>query len=286
MAKPGISKYVKLNDSKWLEKQYLGNFRSLNHIARESGCTASSVRSALLRFGIKLRSKSEGQRLRYGKEDFFQINKDVIDGCLLGDACLRKMNKYSNDSLPLFLKKNLYHDHILLVASLLFGQNHTDRIREVRSYHGYGLAGNAKSMFSLSSLTHPELEPFYQRWYPRTNDFHKVVPEDIAISPTMLLHWFMDDGYSYWVSYKNDKQRYLRVEFATQSFNKPELDFLAESILNILGLRMAVRLHKRHGEIRGTGYEMHVQQKDVPKFFEVIGPCPVPSLAYKWKIPS
>lgn len=35
---------------------------------------------------------------------------------------------------------------------------------------------------------------------------------------------------------------------------------------------------------RGTGWRIFLPQSQAQKFFSIIGPCPVPSMEYKWKI--
>ena len=108
-------------------------------------------------------------------------------------------------------------------------------------------------------------------------------------TPTVLLHWFLDDGYSYIVNrkYKNPKwnKRKVRVLFSTQSFQKEELELLAKKILDNLGLKVYVRFHRRNGKVLGTGYELELSEKksNITLFYDIIGPPPVPSLAYKWK---
>ncbi len=280
--------FKELNDRQWLYARYAVQKLSLKEIAAQLGIPeqCSRIRYALMKNGIRVRKKGEGQRIWHrhqGTEDHFIFNKSVIAGCLLGDGGFKIQNPRSNDSCPAFCKGNINFDHVLYVANLLFSKNGDNRIFKTENGAGFD---NGSAMFRFSTLTHPCLMDWYRSWYPDWNDYKKVIPSNLELDQTALLHWFMDDGYSYWASHKNGKRKYLRVEFATQCFNKFELELLADSILNVLNIRMAVRFHQRHGKICGTGCEMHVQQKDVPAFFEVIGPCPVPSLAYKWKIPS
>lgn len=48
-------RYVLLQDHNWLERKYLGEGKAMGEIAEELGCDPVSVRSALIRFGIKKR---------------------------------------------------------------------------------------------------------------------------------------------------------------------------------------------------------------------------------------
>lgn len=276
-----ITKYKELGDESWLREHYLDKKLSLNQIAELVGCKYGGVRNAIVRKNIPLRSRGEGLR-NNPNEDFFVFDKSVVEGALLGDGSLKKQNKESADSYPVFCKGNKNYDHVLYVANLLFSKNAKDRIGESNSESDFGKS----NMFRLSSLTHSELIPLFLDWYPESNGYEKLVPESIEITASVLLHWFLDDGYSYWITAKK-KYRYLRVQFATQSFQKDELDLLSEKINAIFGLKFYPRLHERHGEIKGSGYFMELSQAQNMDFFDVIGPCPteIPSMAYKWKLP-
>jgi hypothetical protein len=35
----------------------------------------------------------------------------------------------------------------------------------------------------------------------------------------------------------------------------------------------------------GTGWRIKIPQAQARLFFDILGPCPVPEMAYKWKIP-
>ncbi len=122
--------------------------------------------------------------------------------------------------------------------------------------------------------------------YPKENNFKKLVPRDIIINPTVLLHWFLDDGFS---TLRDRNQEYLNkgwkqrtkqviVGFCSESFSKEDNEFLANEIAKI-GIGCYV------GKCNsGTGYRIFINQKDTNKFFAIIGPPPVKSLEYKWKI--
>lgn len=269
-----LSRYPLLNDGDWLRQTYEGG-KSLEQIAGIVGATNHGVvRKSLIRFGIPIRSKGDGQRLRYNKTDNFVLNLPVIEGCLLGDGYFKSENKISGDSAPVFGKRNIFRDHVDFVAAKIFGTESGQRVK-LRT-------NNGKQIYELSTLSHPELLPLYRKWYPPENGYRKVIPPDITLTPDTLLHWFLDDGYSYMV--QKGPYRYIRIEFACQSFLPEELRILAEHIKAQFGLVIYPRLHKRNGAVRGTGMEMHLSQSSARDFFKIIGPPPVVSLAYKWKV--
>ena len=284
----GKSFYEKLNDYEWMYQTYVIEGKSTIDIAKLSGAkSCATVKQSLERLKIPIRSLTEGHLCKRDINYKFNIDRQVIDGCLLGDAFLSISKGATTKDYPKFGKNNIYYDHQKCVGEILFGKNWRDRVREYpnKRFEQY----HCKNIFSMRGLVDKNLSPFYDRWYPEWNEYKKVIPEDIEIDGTLLLHWFLDDGYSYVVNrkYKNPKynKRKIRIEFATQSFLQEELEMFSKKIYNKLGLIIKPRFHQRNGEVAGTGFEMCLAEtKDqVSLFYDIIGPCPVPSMQYKWK---
>lgn len=279
-------KYQQLGDSNWLRTKYCEQKLSFSAIANLVGCKWHSVRSACLRHNVPIRTRGEGLRnaRRWG-EDYFVFNGSVINGCLLGDGGLSCQNRKSDDSFPTFTVSTIHYDHAMWIAKQLFVQKPEARVKERISK---GLSPNG-SIFRVTTITHDNLVPVFQSWYPKANGFKKIIPEDIEINETLLLHWYLGDGYSYMVTRKKCKNPLrVRVQFATQSFQKDELEMLCEKVKAKFGIKLYPRFHQRYGQIKGTGYHVELSEKidQAVLFFSLIGPPPVASLAYKWKIPE
>lgn len=268
--------YPLLNNERWLVQKYEVEKLSLEDIQKLVGCkNHNSVRQALERFGRPIRNNSEGQtRLR--EDDGFVLDREIIDGCLLGDGMLKKWDKRSNVSLPVFRKKNKFYDHILWVGSLLFANGPEKRIEEKQGK----LREKRFPIFILTSLTHDSLRSFFERWYPAATDYQKVVPHDIDLTPTTLLHWFLDDGSTSW---RPDRSNSVRLTFCSESFTEDDNEFLSKSINRRYALRAKVSPTNS-----GTGWRIKIPESKVADFFDIIGPCPsqVSSMAYKWKLPG
>lgn len=107
-------KYPILNDRDWLYARYWVDCMSTRQIASMVGCKdCNSVRQALIRFDIPVRNVSDGITVLNTP---INVNKSVIDGCLLGDAYMRIWNKSSPISNPYFAKTNKYLDHVVYVG--------------------------------------------------------------------------------------------------------------------------------------------------------------------------
>lgn len=269
-------KYPLLDNEKWLREKYEQNKASLNDIAVLAGAkNHNSVRQALTRFGVDIRNISEGLTANR-EDDGFIIDEEVIAGCLLGDGYLQKHNKQSEDSYPNFQKKNIYYDHMEFVGKILFKDKWEDRVKSGNRL----LNGKRFSHFQMRSLTHKKLMPIYKKWYPESNNFIKVVPSDIPMTKTVLLHWFLDDGYSSLRKRKdcNQKKKQVVLGLCSECFSKEDQQMLCDKMKDRWGL-IANPCYCHNG----TGYMIKISQSQAPKFFDIIGPPPVPSLAYKWK---
>lgn len=271
-------KYPKLNDRNWLNQKYIVEKLSTGEIAKLLGIKVSnSVRQALIRHEITVRNVSDGLTCRR-KSDGFELNQhslEVIQGCLLGDGMLKVWNKESDNSFPSFRKKNKNYDHVKYVAEELSVD--IGRIKpESRLCNG-----RQCSSFAFSTLSYRELLPLLRKWYPK----HKIVPKDLELTPTVLLHWFLDDGSTSWRNRKYPKgwkQRKKQVvtSFSSESFTKQENQTLCRQMRDNFGIKASVTPVSF-----GTGWRIRVAQSNTQQFFEVLGHSPVASLEYKWKIP-
>jgi hypothetical protein len=283
-ARPRISKkYELLNDKEWLIRKYEDEKLSTIEIGKlVGGASCAQVANFLRKCGIRVRTKSEGHTCDREDNDGFILNKSVITGCLLGDGGLKAHNRESDDSYPVFGKSNIYYDHICYVAQLIFGEKWPNRVRERMQIDGFSASKeHPRRIFIFRSLTHKELMPLFRSWYPPHNGFKKVIPENIEVDETVLLHWFLDDGYS---CRRKNRDHKVYAAFSTMCFERDEQEMLCEKIKNKFGLRFKVSYHQRYGVVKGTGWEIIVPQSQTPAFFEIIGSCPVNSLQYKWKI--
>lgn len=217
--------------------------------------------------------------IRNRVDDGLILDKSVIDGCLLGDMGLKSNNPKSDGAYPYLEKTNIGYDHILYVAKKLFSVNPENRIRFRQRDHETDR--KRQNQFTFSSLGHKELLSYYKRWYPKWNNYKKVIPDDIEITPDFMLHWFMDDGCSCW----NKKKTFCeKIDFATYCFLPDQIEKLNKKIKKSSGVIFIIRHSKYSG---GTGYFMDAYRKEnIKKFFDFIGSCPVPSMAYKWKPPG
>ena len=180
-------KFPVLNDSKWLYRKYVEEGWSAIKIARHVGAKSSnSVRQRLLRFNIPIRSYREAQI--YGKErPKLKATKSFIDGHLLGDGFLRGYNMEGGLSAPYYAQKSCSEEYCQWVAQRTIEGSASHYISEEKSV----LRGKEHLSYVFRTPSYDRLKSYYKRWYTEKG---KRIPEDISITPGLLLQWFMDDG--------------------------------------------------------------------------------------------
>ncbi len=96
----------------------------------------------------------------------------------------------------------------------------------------------------------------YKEWYPNGT---KIVPRNLQITPTILLHWFIGDG-----SY-NDTE----ISFSTHSFPPNDVDWLVYLLNKTLGIKSHWRYDKSSPN-NDQPFLVIGRQRDRQIFFEYI----------------
>lgn len=254
-------------DAAKVVKLYSIDKKSLKEICNIYNITSNNtIRQILIRHNISLRNVSQSLTVN---NDPVNLNWNVIIGSLLGDAGLSCYNRYSENSYPAFYKKNKYYDHVVYVARHFYNNYKNYIAEETRRGNVY---------FKFKTSVNFEFKSLYKQWYPVSNNFVKVVPINLELNPQILLHWFLDDGSTSWRH--QTKSKSVRLTFSSESFEYMDQFRLSEMINDQFKIKAKLTPVKT-----GFGWRIKILNESVEKFFDLIGPCPVPNLCYKWKLP-
>lgn len=269
-----MKKFVHENLNKeWLYQKYIIENLTCKEIGDLIGCERHRISRDLKFYGIEIRKAIEASLNKYKRR--FINNKEIIDGIILGDGCLWKTERFNG------------------ATQLIISQINKDLVEYIRDsvapdckvymrpgrpylYKNETLYGKDAYKIQISSL---DLNDYFYRWYKNKI---KVVPKDLVITPTLVLHWFCGDGSTSYLSGRNRS----RLVLCTHGFSHEEVIFLQRVMKNVcnLGIYKSNKI-KKNGEF---GYYLaSINTEEIRKFFNYIGPCPkeVPSLEYKWKVP-
>jgi hypothetical protein len=192
------------------------------------------------------------------------ISKDlaeIIDGTLLSDAGLE-----TTSINPRFYFKQSwkYSEYVRLIASK-FGLE-----SKIRFVHG-------KTCLDcrFKTISSPDLLPYYNKWYI---DGIKVIPKDLEITRSMLLHEYLGDGYIRKEQSKNGEKEYQHAVLCTDCFAESDLELFIQKLKEV-GIESYIKHHKYNPRKHPR---VCIRRRSMDKFFEYIGECPVKCFEYKW----
>jgi hypothetical protein len=161
-------------------------------------------------------------------EQLTDIQKQILNGHLLGDGCLTKP-KICSGSNAFFQINRTIRDHIYLMWSVYHFQNFIYE-NGVSTKKCFKPKYNKEYYFSSLATKNDQIfTEYYHQWYPNNK---KIIPSDLILTPLTIAVWFADDGYA---RYSNGSSGLM---FATQGFSSSEVDFLSQQLQNKYGLKI------------------------------------------------
>lgn len=234
----------------------------------EFACTSGQVKNALRRSGVIMRPFGLGRPQK--SIPLSPATLRMVDGMLLGDGHLVAIKPpLVNSGFAMHVSAE-HNDFVGWVASYF--------LRDNIPFNKHTKPNSWPGSFAcvLSTAKTKQFTVIRKRWYPTGL---KIIPADLCLYPETVLAWYLGDG---------TLHSHAGVTLCTNGFLQPDVELLQQLLLGV-GIRSNLKLHKR-----GSSGFSAVEKVDpllyVPRgngnlraFFDFIGPCPVPSLAYKWQ---
>ena len=115
----------------------------------------------------------------------------------------------------------------------------------------------------------------YRKWYILETG-KKIVPKDLRLTPTILLHWFIGDG-----SVMRYGVKGTGIALFTLNFSKEDVQFLAERLELDLKIPFKIRKVLKKSNTLITYWILVIYSKDnINKFYSVINQADQDSLKY------
>ncbi len=191
------------------------------------------------------------------------VQREVLVGILLGDACLETQN--AGRSYRLKIEQGIAHadyvQHLYLV------------LRDWVLSPPRPKQGQTKGVTTLNlafqTVSHLELSLYGQLFY---RERRKIVPDNIGelLTARGLAYWFMDDG-----SMKSSESK--GVLFNTHAFSSDDVNRLVE-ILKGFDLRAQMRR-------QSDGIQIYVSGASYERFVELVDPYVIEAMRYKVPLP-
>lgn len=192
-------------------------------------------------------------------------HKQIIDGMLLSDGSLYK---FATPALTLTTIHKAFAEHF---QTILPFSSRIDFTPASTRHRKDGKIISCKPLYFYKSHVDCSLHYFYNRWY---ND-KKVIPVNLVITPSVLLYWFLGDGFS--LVYPGT-QKLHTIGLSTNGFTLEENEHLSE-LLKVAhpNLKALVKPHM------GSHRLMFTTQKAMGAFYDFVDSCPIECFLYKWK---
>lgn len=190
--------------------------------------------------------------------------REYVDGFLLGDGGLQIDNRSKQKKA----RARCGLEHKEFCEYLIgFFKDYEISVRKQKDHHmkqGFRWDGNTRYK--------KELYHEFLRWYPEINGKRlKQVPDDVVISPTSVMIWYLGDGS---VVHPQDESR-IMLRLSTDGFEQSGVDLLVD-ILKDRGI-------KCH---RNNDNRIQIKARGIPAFFQYIGrESPIKCYDYKFNLP-
>lgn len=179
---------------------------------------------------------------------------EVINGCLLSDGCITKTIRAKN---YYFTHSSIHESYSnLLIQELRIPLHKNVKPAGIQTI--IGRKYKCSESFEIRSPNSPTFTKMRSKWY----DENKIIPSDIEITPTCLLHWYLGDG-----SINGN----IGLKLCTQGFTIKDNNYLIQKLNK---LDFCAKL--------GYDNQIFVPNKRVYEFLNFIGPPPLDCFAYKW----
>jgi hypothetical protein len=247
-----MGEYLKIGENLYTNKKHHYIIKSCEYCESDFFCRKDKIKK-------KTCNPTCYQSLleRNNTYEITDYTNDIIIGSLLSDGCVNNTNNGKN---YFWTQTCVNEDYI----NYLIDETNLDLHKFTKPSNKFistnGKTYTAKKAFVFKSKASVTFTKYREDWYPNGV---KIVPKNIKITPTVLLHWYLGDGYI------SDE---CGITLCTDSFDKESLTFLLYELENI-GLLPHLNYLKNR---------IIIPNKRVIEFLTYIGECPVKSFDYKW----
>ena len=272
--------YTNVLTKEFFEKHYIEERKSMIELVEmlkaqypDLKISRSTLHKYCQRVGVPIRDKSEARRnwdpdpLDWTRSFETEELIEWIDGFLLGDGNISP----SNSSEAARVQCTQEHEEFTTyqMTKFLAYKPFVNKVEHKKSKNnspGFYWDGKTK--------IHPDLYKHYLRWYPTDNVSGKRVkqpPDDVRITPTSVMVWYLGDG-----SIVETSKNCLSLRLSTDSFDPRKVEFLSSKLRE-----RSIACH------RSNDNRIYVEAEGIPAFFDYIGrKSPVSCYSYKFDLPE
>ncbi len=196
-----------------------------------------------------------------------EIQKDYLDGAMLGDGCLYK-NKNGKNSQFIYTSKS--YQHVKFVSMPFEHYLYKEGIK----YYSYkdNRTQNTYDRYTFRTITDICFENERKIWYP---DNKKHIPNDLKLNARKCLIWYIGDG----GICNREKNQYIKL--STHCFDiEEQTDILLPQLSDFLP-----SLQSTYGKCKDDKqYFICIPRVKMAEFLSFVGECPFDEYLYKWNL--
>jgi len=242
-------------DKDWLYQKYVVEKLNQTEMAKLVGVASSTIRKHLIKNDIPIRSLSETLFL-CRKNPPITISDEMmefIQGNVLGDGGIFSVSDKKNiQRTASYSHSSKYLDIVLYIKSV-FEKN------------------NIETMGKINRFVHKKSGAvYYQYWtkhYVELLDIRrymykngkKIIPRDLELTPTIVLHWYIGDGS---LSKCSHNKKYVRI--CSEGFPIEDVEFVVEKFCK-MGLTCTRQ---------PSCNTIRFATNKTGDFLDFVGPCP------------
>lgn len=189
------------------------------------------------------------------------IQKQVLYGALLGDGCLTKDGRDTQNAYFTYTSK--VYNHIKYIYDY-FSEYVTKRGIVYFKYFDKRTQKEYSRYYFRTSMN-PYFTDEMARWY---GEYKRVIPNDLKLTSLTCLIWYIGDG----CICNGNRSQHIKI--STHAFCKCDIDNVLIPQLSDFEAKVM------HDE--GDKYFIYIPHHKMKEFFGYIGECPFEEYSYKW----
>lgn len=251
----------------FLYEQYIEQLKTIDEIATECGVGHSTVSKYLDIYNIPIIKHGNRNLLKYSNITPTKIQKEVIDGALLGDGtiCINKDN-FTNGY---FAYESISKQHVQYVYGFLSDFC----LNEVKTSKN----NSQKDIYRFTTKKYPFYSNIWKQWYTSKNGKYvkTLIPNDLKLTPLLCMIWYLGDG--------GLRTRRVNRNFPQQLLSLATNCFNIECVQDILIPQLSDFNARTEKTVNNGQYLITIPRNKITDFLEYIGDCPFDEYAYKWE---
>lgn len=256
--KKGVNTY---KNKDWLYNQYVNLVKTKQEIADDINIGITTINRWMKKHEIPIRDRGLASHLALGNTIHIEQElAELLNGGAIGDGYIG-----SNSTFSAYYTQTNKHEDFIQWLSVQF---HNLGVNGSIHKNVQERWGKERTSYTFCSRNYSDFLAFQKMWYPNGK---KIVPQDLELTPSLLLFWYLGDGYL------SSSENVRPIILCTNGFSDKDVELLVRKLADL-------EIYSRRQPSRNTIYINSTVALD---FLKIIGECPKEiwsCCGYKWDL--